>query len=87
MKNGLDHIIRELICINCKHRFLSLQPATDWLLDLTCPKCGEMKCLINTGEIIDNNTYEKICRANPRINIYREYHLVYQKEDEVNGFI
>lgn len=81
MKNGIDHIVEEVICINCKHRFLNIRPLTSWLKDLECPECKEMGGIINTGEIVTAGQYEKVCNQYPRYKIYREYKQIYQNEE------
>ena len=81
-EEGIDHITSELICINCKHRFLNLRPLTVWLKDLECPNCKETGYLIETGEVIGTGVYEKVCKDNPEYHIYRRYEQIYQKEDE-----
>ena len=80
-EEGIDHIVEELICIECKHRFLDIRPLTSWLKDLECPQCGKMGYLINTGEIVTNTQYEKVCKQYSRYNIYREYKQIYQNEE------
>lgn len=82
IEEGIDHIISELICINCKYRFLDLRPCLTWLKDLECPNCKETGYLIETGEVISDSTYEKACKENPRYKIYRKYEQVYQNEEE-----
>ena len=81
-EEGLDHIVSELICINCRHRFLDLRPLTVWLKDLECPQCKEIGYLIETGEVVSAGAYERVCKENPRYKIYRKYEQIYQKEDE-----
>lgn len=81
IEEAVDHILQELICINCKYRFLDLSPSTLWLKQLECPNCKETGYLINTGEVIPNETYERTCKEHPELKIYREYNWVYQKEE------
>ena len=81
-EEGLDHIVSELICINCKFRFLDLRTFKSWLKDLECPNCKQTGYLIETGEIISNGTYEKTCRENPEYKIYRRYEQVYQNDND-----
>ena len=80
IEEGIDHIVEELICIECKHRFLDVRPLTSWLKDLECPNCNKMGYLINTGEIVTDGQYEKVCEQYKRYHIYREYKQIYQEE-------
>lgn len=81
IEEGIDHILEENICLDCKHRFLDIKPANLWLKQLECPNCGKTGFIINTGEVIPNETYEKVCEENPELNIYRKYSWVYQYEE------
>jgi len=47
------HKVSEVICINCKHRWLAVRPASTWLKDLQCPECKQQGYVIETGQIID----------------------------------
>lgn len=47
------HKVSEVICINCKHRWLAVRPEKTMLLDLECPECQRKGFVIETGEIID----------------------------------
>ena len=80
IEEGLNYLISELICINCKERFLDVRPMNVWLKDCTCPKCQEKGYLIDTGEFIPDKQYEKIINENPKLKIYRNLKYVYQKE-------
>lgn len=48
-----SHVVSELICINCKHRFIDTRPINLLLKDLECPKCKQVGYLIETGQILE----------------------------------
>ena len=52
-EENVQYIIQELICINCKHRFISARPADALLKDLECPECGKKSFIIATGQPLD----------------------------------
>lgn len=78
IEEAYDHILSELICINCKKRFMDIRPLKTWLKDLQCPECGEKGYLIETGEVISTGYYEKVVKENPEYKIYRYYSQIYQ---------
>lgn len=48
------HKVSEVICINCKHRWVAVRPVVTQLIKLECPNCNEQGYVIETGEIIDD---------------------------------
>lgn len=52
IEENLPHKVSEVICINCKYRWLAVRPAGTRLKDLECPKCGLQGYVIETGEEI-----------------------------------
>ena len=46
------HEASEVICINCKKRWVALRPQLTLLKDLQCPQCLQQGGVIETGEII-----------------------------------
>ena len=54
IEENLPHKVSEVICINCKHRWIAVRPCANKLKDLECPQCGKQGYVIETGEIIDN---------------------------------
>ena len=42
-----------------------------WLKQLECSKCRETGYIISTGELISDEIYEKICKENPELKLYR----------------
>ena len=47
------HTLSEVICINCKHRWLAVRPSDVWLKDLECPCCHKIGFVINTGQELE----------------------------------
>ena len=54
IEENLPHKVSEVICIDCKYRWLAVRPAETHLKDLECPKCGLQGYVIETGEMIIN---------------------------------
>ena len=51
------HIVQEVMCIKCLHRWIDVRPKTLWLKDCICPHCKESGYCISTGQVInDENT-------------------------------
>lgn len=53
IEENLLHKVSEVICINCKHRWIAVRPEKTLLKDLECPKCQTQGFVIETGEVID----------------------------------
>ena len=49
------HKVSEVICINCRYRWLALRPTNTLLKDLECPQCRQQGYVIETGEVINEN--------------------------------
>lgn len=49
------YVTSEVICINCKHRWIAARPEITKLKKLECPNCGEQGFVIETGEIINGD--------------------------------
>ena len=47
--------VSEVICINCKKRWVSVRPFIVLLKDIECPNCGQ-GFVIETGEILNKET-------------------------------
>lgn len=46
------HKVSEVICVDCKYRWLAVRPVVTRLRDLECPRCGLQGYVIETGETI-----------------------------------
>lgn len=55
IEENMPHKTSEVICVNCKHRWIAVRPCATLLKDLECPQCGKQGYVIETGEIIDVN--------------------------------
>lgn len=53
IEENLLHKVSEVICINCKHRWIAVRPEKTLLKDLECPACQIIGFVIETGEVID----------------------------------
>lgn len=51
------HKVSEVICIDCKHRWLAVRPTKTLLKGLECPWCGKQGYVIETGETINTEDY------------------------------
>ena len=47
------HKVSEVICIECKHRWIAVRPTTTLLKNLECARCGLQGYVIETGEIME----------------------------------
>lgn len=55
IESNIPHKVSEVICIDCKYRWIAVRPVTTLLKDLECPQCGLQGCVIETGEVINEN--------------------------------
>ena len=53
IEENLPHKVSEVICINCKNRWIAVRPEKTLLKDLECSKCGKQGYVIETGEVIE----------------------------------
>ena len=53
INENTPHKVSEVICVNCKYRWLSVRPIDTPLKILECPKCENQGYVIETGEIIN----------------------------------
>jgi hypothetical protein len=53
IEKNMPHRVSEVICINCKYRWIAVRPSSTWLKDLQCPECDQQGYVIETGQIID----------------------------------
>ena len=50
IEENLPHKVSEVICINCKYRWIAARPRVTKLKELECPCCHEQGFVIETGE-------------------------------------
>lgn len=55
IESNIPHKVSEVICIDCKYRWIAVRPVTTLLKDLECPQCGQQGYVIETGEEINKN--------------------------------
>ena len=53
INENTPHKVSEVICVNCKYRWLAVRPVDTKLKDLECPYCGMQGYVIETGEEIN----------------------------------
>jgi hypothetical protein len=53
-ERDLPHTVAEVICINCKKRWISVFPSDTLLKDLQCPGCLESGYVIMTGQPVED---------------------------------
>lgn len=51
----LPHVVSEVICVKCGHRWISVRPEKTLLKDLVCPNCGQ-GYVIETGQILEEES-------------------------------
>ena len=49
----VPHAVSELICINCKKRWIAARPEAVLLKEIQCPKCKKQGYAIETGQVIN----------------------------------
>lgn len=52
INENIPHKVSEVICINCKYRWISVRPHITLLKELECPNCSAQGYVIETGEIV-----------------------------------
>jgi hypothetical protein len=48
------HIVAECICVKCLARFIDVRPEGVLLKDMECPECGNVGCVIQTGQPLED---------------------------------
>ena len=59
IESNLPHIVEELMCINCKFRYIGTRSIRVKLKNIVCPKCNQVGFIISTGELIEQDDYEE----------------------------
>ena len=52
-EENTPHVVQEVICLSCLHRWIAVIPQGTLLKDLECPKCNKSGYVIATGQEID----------------------------------
>lgn len=55
------HLVSEVVCLKCLHRWIAVYPAQTLLKQLECGKCGEKGYVIKTGQELKKRNH-KDCR-------------------------
>lgn len=48
------HMVSEVICVKCGHRWIAVRPYNTKLRELECPKCTKQGYAIETGEEVQS---------------------------------
>lgn len=48
-----EHIVQDVICLFCYHRWIDVRPVGCLLKTLECPNCQKVGYVIGTGEPLD----------------------------------
>lgn len=52
------HIVEEVMCVRCFHRWIGVFPKTMLLKELECPQCHNQGYTIATGQIMETEEEE-----------------------------
>ena len=52
-ENKTPHIVQEVMCVSCFHRWVCVRPQGSLLKELECPKCGKVGYVLATGQEIE----------------------------------
>ena len=50
----LPHVVREVACMACLHRWIACAPESVWIKDYECPNCEKVGFVIATGQPLDD---------------------------------
>lgn len=51
------HIVSEVVCLKCLHRWIDVRPEGTPLKNLECGFCGKIGYVIETGEVMNADDY------------------------------
>ena len=51
IEDNLPHVVHEVICVKCRHRYIACAPEKVLLKDYECPYCRDFGYIIKTGQI------------------------------------
>ena len=57
IEENMPHKVSEVLCVNCKYRWIAVRPCECKLKDIECPCCYQQGYVIETGETIDVEDY------------------------------
>ena len=52
------HVVQEVVCLSCLHRWIAVRPQETLLKSLECPNCGKVGYVIATGQEMED---EELC--------------------------
>jgi hypothetical protein len=55
-EENIPHEVSEVMCINCKKRWIAVRPTITLLKDIDCPGCNQTGYVIETGQKINEDT-------------------------------
>lgn len=55
IEENTPHKVSEVVCINCKYRWIAVRPTNTLLKNLECPQCKQQSYIIETGVVINKN--------------------------------
>jgi len=58
IEDNMEHEVAELICLKCLNRWIGIYPSETPLKQLEC-KCGEVGCVIKTGQTLPDVDAER----------------------------
>lgn len=58
IEDNIEHEVAELICLKCLNRWIGVYPLELPLKNIEC-KCGEVGCVIKTGQTLPDVDVEK----------------------------
>ena len=58
INDNIPHTVSEVICINCKHRWIAVRPSKCKLKNLECSRCHQQGYVIETGEVFEELSNE-----------------------------
>lgn len=53
IEEQMEHKVSEVICVNCKHRWIAVRPTATILKYIECPQCHRQGFVIETGEVFE----------------------------------
>lgn len=60
INDNIPHRVSEVICINCKHRWIAVRPCECKLKELECAGCHQQGYVIETREVFEELSNESL---------------------------